>query len=465
MNDADQQTTTARSWPDYRAVWRWHFYAGLFCIPFVIVLATSGAIYLFKPQIDAWSERAYDHLDLATAPAPVAEQVRAALAAVPDARWSGYELPTDPQGAARVIVRTSEGPARVFVQPVTLEVLGIQHENERFTRFLFRLHGELLMGDRGSMIVELAASWTIVMILTGLYLWWPRQARGLAGVLYPRLRSGSRIFWRDVHSVTGVWISVFTLFLLLSGLPWAKSWGNYFKAARRLTGTAVAQQDWTNGSQRSEGRRGRGESDDHSGHGGGRGRRAAPPTPADLTPLDRIVAVVRPLDLLPPVLIAPPAADAEHWTVKSMTPNRPRRVTLNVDGTSGEIVSREDFADRHWIDRLVGVGIAAHEGQLFGWPNQLLGLLTASGLLLVSLSGAWMWWRRRESGVLGAPKVLLSPRLSLGLVGLVAILGVYLPLFGTSLLVVLLAERLVLRRIPRARRWLGLEAPSPATVV
>jgi hypothetical protein len=32
----------------YRAVWRWHFYAGIFCIPLVIWLACTGSIYLFK---------------------------------------------------------------------------------------------------------------------------------------------------------------------------------------------------------------------------------------------------------------------------------------------------------------------------------------------------------------------------------------------------------------------------------
>lgn len=41
----------------YRAVWRWHFYAGLFCIPLVITLAISGAIYLFKPQFERWADR------------------------------------------------------------------------------------------------------------------------------------------------------------------------------------------------------------------------------------------------------------------------------------------------------------------------------------------------------------------------------------------------------------------------
>ena len=38
----------------YRTLWRWHFYAGLICIPFVIWLAVTGSVYLFRPQIEAW---------------------------------------------------------------------------------------------------------------------------------------------------------------------------------------------------------------------------------------------------------------------------------------------------------------------------------------------------------------------------------------------------------------------------
>ena len=141
-------------------------------------------------------------------------------------------------------MQRSRDKTRVYVHPETLQVLHIVHEDDRFMRLMFRLHGELLIGNFGSAIVELAASWTIIMIVTGLYLWWPRQGRGLAGTLYPRLAGGGRLFWRDLHVVTGVWISCFTLFLLVSGLPWAKVWGEYFKEVRRLTGTAVVHQDW-----------------------------------------------------------------------------------------------------------------------------------------------------------------------------------------------------------------------------
>jgi uncharacterized iron-regulated membrane protein len=448
-----------KTWPDYRAVWRWHFYAGLFCIPFVLVLAASGSIYLFKPQIEAWNDRAFDNLAI-TSPTSAADQVRAALAAVPGSTPSGYELPQSPRSAARVIVRKEGESIRVYVHPETLAILHTIPEDQRLMRVLFRLHGELWMGDRGSNLVELAASWTIIMIVTGLYLWWPRGAKGLGGILYPRLASGSRIFWRDWHSVTGIWISVFALLLLMTGLPWAKFWGNYFKTVRRITGTAASQQDWTTGRERSPG--GGGE---HAGHGGSSRRgRSSGALPKDLAALDRVVAAVRPLGLEHPVVIGPPSQGTTDWSAKSMTGNRPLRVNLVVNGETGQIVSREDFSDRHWVDQAVGYGIAAHEGQLFGWPNQLLGLLTALGLVLLSVSGVVMWWRRRDQGVLGAPKVLLNPRVSWGLLVLVVLLGVYLPLFGASLLLVLATEKLLLCRIPRVRDWLGLPAPGPVAV-
>ena len=66
-----------------------------------------------------------------------------------------------------------------------------------------------------------------------------------------------------------------------------------------------------------------------------------------------------------------------------------------------------------------------------------------------------LWWRRRESGVLGAPRPLAAPRFSVSLLTLVVFFGIYLPLFGASLVLVLLLEATVLRRIPRIREWLG----------
>jgi uncharacterized iron-regulated membrane protein len=284
------------------------------------------------------------------------------------------------------------------------------------------------------------------MIVTGLYLWWPRQAAGLAGIVYPRLRQGSRTLWRDLHAVTGLWVSAFALFILLSGLPWASSWGAYFKEIRQITGTAVAHQDWPSGSQ---------PADDMAGMPGmtmpGAGQASM-----DYAPIDKMVAVVQPLALAYPVLISPPAKPGDNWTAKSDAQNRPLRTDLILDRHSGAILSRIDFEQRHLVDRIVAIGVAAHEGQLFGWANQLLSLATALGLILMSVSSVILWWGRRARGVLGAPNPSRTLPWSVGLVALVVALGIALPLLGASIIVVALIEQLVLKRAPHVRIWLGL---------
>ncbi|MBM3625475.1 MAG: PepSY domain-containing protein, partial [Alphaproteobacteria bacterium] len=207
----------------YRMIWRWHFYAGLFCLPFVTILALSGSVYLFKPQIDAFFDRPYSHMSLSAPARSLDDQVEAALAAVPHSRIKGLELRNDPSDAARVHVVDAQGQEqRVLVRQDTLEILKVDAEKWRLSTFMHDIHGSMLLGDAGAIVLELAGAWAIVMILTGLYLWWPRNSIGVAGVLYPRK---GRPFLRDLHAVTGLYVSFFALFLLVSGLPWTKVWG------------------------------------------------------------------------------------------------------------------------------------------------------------------------------------------------------------------------------------------------
>lgn len=453
---------SARVWPTYNAVWRWHFYAALLCVPFVLWLALTGSIYLFKPQIEGLIDRPYAQVIAADAPrASAAAQAAAAVAAVPGSVLHRYQLPETPTQAVQVIVGQGRGETRVYLHPASLAVLKTVDEDSRLMRIVFRLHGDLLIGTPGSWLVELAASWAIVMVVSGLFLWWPRGG-GLAGVLYPRLRGGGRRFWRDLHAVVGLWVSIGALFLLISGLPWAKSWGAYLKAIRTVAEGPPVKQDWSTG--RADELRVRAAADagtramlgEHAEH---QGMTMAHPA-MSYAPLDRVVATLRPLDLPPPVLVAPPTGMAAPWTAKSDTANRPLRTDLTLDGDTGRIVTRKDFTQRRLVDRLVGWGVAIHEGQAFGVANQLLNLLTALGLAILSVSGVVLWWRRRPTRVLGAPPALARPALARGFTLFLVALALFLPLFGASLIVVLLVDR-VLR--PAARRWLGLRLRAAAS--
>ena len=127
----------------YNAVWRWHFYAGMLCMPFVLWLAATGTIYLWKPQIEAWLERPYDNLQPIGARASADLQVRAAGGALMGATLHKYQLPEAPGAATRVIMGRNGEDFRVFVDPYRLRVLAIEREAERPMRFIADLHGTL----------------------------------------------------------------------------------------------------------------------------------------------------------------------------------------------------------------------------------------------------------------------------------------------------------------------------------
>jgi len=417
----------------YRALWRWHFHAGLFCIPFVLVLALSGSIYLFKPQIDAFADRDVDSLVVRGQRATGEAQVAAAIASLPGSKLFVYEIPNEPDDAVRVHLYAPDGTGRiVYVHPETLAILKSVPHTARLTEFVRTLHGELLVGRTGTILVELAACWAIIMIGTGLYLWWPREGRGAAGVIYPRINQGRRVFWRDLHAVSGIWISSLVLFLLITALPWTVVWGKGLSELRALAAPASTQ-DWSTG-----------RADEHAGHL----RAMAAKALASPVTLDQIVSRVNAMHLDPPVRVYLPSEQQPFWRVRSETQNRPRVRELELDAQNGELLKEQKFSDKPLVDRVIGVGIAAHEGQLFGPANQALGLTAALGLVTLCVSAIVMWWRRRPDGRLGIPAPRVPEfRIGVPLGAAITVLCVLLPVFGLSVLLLIVASAL-----PRLRR-------------
>src|SRR6478752_1797386 len=140
----------------YRALWRWHFHAGMFCIPFVLILAITGSIYLFKPQIDALADRGVDSLAI-TGPRATAEaQIAAAIASVPGSKLFVYEIPREPDDAVRVHLYSADGSGLiVYVHPQTLAILKSVPHTHRLTEVVRTIHSNLFIGLTGSILIEL----------------------------------------------------------------------------------------------------------------------------------------------------------------------------------------------------------------------------------------------------------------------------------------------------------------------
>ena len=207
----------------YRAVWAWHFYAGLIVLPFLVLLATTGAVYLFKPEIDHAVYR--DLIEVparAQAAVPLAASVTAVERAL-DGRVEQVMLADRPDRSLRMLVRVASGEARTaYADPYDGRFLGSTPAGG-VMQLIRKVHSLQYFGFWASSLIEIAAGWTIVLVAMGFFLWWPRGRR--AGVVSIGGSPGTRRFWRDLHAVIGAFTAVVVLFLAVTGMPWSKFWG------------------------------------------------------------------------------------------------------------------------------------------------------------------------------------------------------------------------------------------------
>ncbi|MBF3041712.1 PepSY domain-containing protein, partial [Pseudomonas aeruginosa] len=211
----------------YALAWRWHFYAGLFVAPFMILLALTGIVYLFKPQLDALL---YPQLLRVEAGAQMrsADQLLAGVRqAHPQAAVSQYLPPSEAGRSAQFVIGEEGRQWNLFVDPYSGRELGRQDAQLNLQAVARALHGELMVGTVGDRLIELAAGWGIVLVVSGLYLWWPR-GRAASALFWPRLHLRGRPLWRELHVLAGFWGSLLLLFMLLSGMTWTGYWGKQF---------------------------------------------------------------------------------------------------------------------------------------------------------------------------------------------------------------------------------------------
>lgn len=441
----------------FRAIWRWHFFASFLVIPVLLVLAGTGLIYLFRFQLEPLLHPDLMQLDTPAAGAvqqPYSAQLAAVRQTYPDVSVVSMAEPREEGRPTIFSVTTAEGDGRdVFVDPYGPRVLGSMDPDSTLSGTAVRLHADLMSGTLGDRVMELGACWAVVMALTGYYLfvrgWRARRRMRKAGRPEVKLRSR--------HGAAGAVVGVGLLALLITGLPWTGLWGAKVQEIATDRGSSMWSLDhgaasdplstldeslphshavdlpWAQ--QKSEV-----PQSDPTGHDG-----------TNVANVDTAIAVAGGEGLRHPMTVTIPSDEGGVFSVIGYAFDAPSdERTVHVDQYGGQVVSTYGFDDYPALAKVVAQGIGLHEGRSLGlwsfWGAALMCVL----VIFSCVTGPLMWWRRRPRGAarVGAPRGKLPLAASpLLLVGVVA-LGVLLPLFGLSLLIVLVLDQLVLRRVP-----------------
>lgn len=438
-------------------------YAGLAVIPVLLVLSITGGIYLFKPQYDEWRQHDIRTVAPVDKPrVPLQEQVATVLANHAGSTVDSVKPPTGPDRATRVVLEGSGSGhfapgIAVYVDPYTNRELGSVDEATTFMRRIRDLHGSLLAGRYGDYLVEIAACWAVILAASGVFL-------ALRGRALRRTGKGGRPRVRWLHGWTGISAAVVIVFLVISGLPWSGFWGTRFEQvaakmgstsggpsasdmvggsnsghAGHLTEDTEAKVPWATGHLPVPGK----ERHDH------KHRRAV---------VDDVLTIAASEGVAGDVSVLMPTHDTPAFVVTAAStrdPSQQRTVVLSEDTATP--LGGYGWPQYSLLAKGVEQGIALHEGRRFGALNQALMLTAAAGVVLLSITGPLMWWKRRPSRV---PRGMAAPRradrrTARMLAALMLLLGLVFPLAGAVMLTVLLLDVLLIRRISSLRTRFG----------
>lgn len=374
----------------HRLIFWGHLIAGLTTGVVILSMAVTGLIISYETQLLDWA-----HRDLHVSPGPAHLNVEALLAKVREARPglnpSGITWKSQPFAPVTLTIGRENV---LFANPYTGEFLGEGHRSWRdffhaATEWHRFLTGTGLPKETGKAITGAGCLIFSLLLLSGIYLWWPRHWRWSSVraviLLNPQLRGRARNW--NWHNVFGFWSALPLLCIIITGLVMSYGWVNNLLFT--LTGSEPPPPR------------------ERPAAGAGRGVRKTG-GPRDAGPANQPASLAG----LEP-LLAQARQQIPEWTTLSLRmPQKPGapfplmvdrggrgqvqlRTMLNLDVEHGKVLpSPDDLQQQNLGRRLRMYARFLHTGELFGFIGQTVAALTTISTILLVWTGFALAWRR-----------------------------------------------------------------------
>ena len=354
-----------------------HAWMGAFASLFVLGVTVSGILMLFSGSLLELETAALSPVEARTDDAP--PDLDAYIASAAQLAGSSF-IPLGYLGANSEVITDAEmiyglsappeaaGEIQIVgFSPATGEATGSFLLDRTITHHVIDFHYTLLAGEVGLVFVAVIGLLMTLLAVLGLYLWWPgrlRVSRKLQSfaVSGPLIRKSFRL-----HSLVGFWLSLAVIVWALTGVYWSKpDWfpESFTPNVDRLPGSFAAGID------------------------GSTCQGSVSPGMAAAVALERYPG-------------------ARLFEAEFAAPGRPYH-TIYL--STGRDMDRHDGDVRVWVHAscvdavasrtLTGLGVVGalgqsiHSGRIFGPLRTPIVLLIGFALVLLSITGLHLWWRR-----------------------------------------------------------------------
>ncbi len=266
----------------------------------------------------------------------------------------------------------------VYLNPYNGEVLKVKNMEEDFFRFILNGHFYLWLPPAiGQPVVATATLIFVIMLISGLFLWWPRNKSAARQRFSIKWNARWRRKNYDLHNVLGFYVISIALILALTGLVWGFQW---FKQA--VYQTAGGEKSLVYVDPASD---------------------VTADAEQTLPPIDKVWVIMKKeyptaasLEVhIPESDTSSIAANANpeygtYWQTDYRYFDQYTLEELEVDHIYGR------FHEAKTADKLLRMNYDIHVGAIFGLPGKILMFFTSLIIASLPVSGFYIWWGRRK---------------------------------------------------------------------
>ncbi|MEQ6118098.1 PepSY-associated TM helix domain-containing protein [Reichenbachiella sp. MALMAid0571] len=369
-----------------------HLWLGLASGIVVFILGITGCILAFEEEIKDWvyADKLFVEAPNSQQPLPLSDNLKVAQSALePDMPIQIIDLKNDKTRS--YLFRANKRNSRAtdlfanrfvywfdcYTDPYTATVLKKEDFTKEFFRVVLDIHMYLWIFrfDIGHQITAAATLIFVIMLITGLVLWWPKNKAARKQRFWFRWKNTTK--WKrknyDIHNILGFYSMFLALFIALTGLVWAYSWFN------------DSVQWVANGGKIIEHTHERVQSN--------------PNSTTILHPIDKVHEFSR---------INYPKADRYLFFLRQDSlrtlgayvayDDPTQTVSLEFDQYTGELLKIDSWENKTNGEKVYAYNYDIHVGAIFGLPGKILAFFASLISTSLPVTGFIIWWGRRKKG-------------------------------------------------------------------
>ncbi|WP_332453390.1 PepSY-associated TM helix domain-containing protein [Chryseobacterium aquaticum] len=269
-----------------------------------------------------------------------------------------------------------------YVNPYDGKVLRVYDEKNGFFQIVKMIHWSfLLKQDWGKYVVGIPVIIFIIMLISGIMLWWPKNKAARKqrfSFRWENIKSWKRKNY-DLHNILGFYASIFALIFSITGLFYA-----FFVIQTMMyvvfSGGNTAYPDFSHITTK------------------------APLEARNDTTLDKVINTVRTnypnsygfsVDLGHPHM-----DDHEHPNfsvfVKHLSYSYHKNSSLIFDENSGELLHTHNHEDKDLGEKAIAANYDVHVGSILGLPTKIIAFIVSIICASLPVTGFLVWYGRRK---------------------------------------------------------------------